>query len=80
MPCLSGQFDPTVGVLLQIGILPPGTTPAVAAGGATLTQFPALLDTGASDTCIAPVIARALALPPIGMLSMSSDGHFAFAL
>ena len=77
MPCLCGQFNPAVGILLQVGVLLPGATPAVAAGGAPLTPFAALLDTGASDTCISPAIATALHLTPIGMRPMTSAHHTA---
>ncbi|MBI2404514.1 MAG: aspartyl protease family protein [Gemmatimonadetes bacterium] len=41
----------------------------------TVTTFPALLDTGASRTCIAPTVAQALGLLPVGMRPMVSATH-----
>jgi predicted aspartyl protease len=77
MPCLTGQFNPSVGILLQVGVLLPGAIPLVAAGGVPMTPFAALVDTGASDTCIAPSIAQTLSLTPIGMRPMTSAHHTA---
>uniref|UniRef100_A0A7V4G6J4 Peptidase A2 domain-containing protein n=1 Tax=Desulfobacca acetoxidans TaxID=60893 RepID=A0A7V4G6J4_9BACT len=72
MPCLSGKFNPAIGILINIGVLPANTaTP-------TITQFhmfPALLDTGASITCISLSVVQALNLVPIGMRPMVSATH-----
>jgi hypothetical protein len=35
-------------------------------------MFPALVDTGASGTCISPTVARTIGAAPIGMRPMSS--------
>jgi hypothetical protein len=31
MPCLSGQFNPAIGILINIGVLLPGTSSVLAA-------------------------------------------------
>jgi len=74
MPCLSGQFNPAIGILINIGVLLPGTSSVLAAnpGARPLTPFIGLIDTGASHTCIAPSIVQALNLQPIGMQPMTS--------
>lgn len=73
MPCLSGQFNPAIGLLISVGVLPPGSAVTIAAAGTSpLTPFAGLVDTGASDTCIAPSIVQALGVQPIGMRPMTS--------
>src|SRR6266849_2384295 len=49
MPCLSGQFNPAIGILINIGVLLPGTSSVLAAnpGSRPLTPFIGLIDTGA---------------------------------
>ncbi len=72
MPCLSSKFDPGIAALINVGVLQPG---ALAPGAAPPTQiptFPALIDTGASSTCISPAIARTVGLRPMGMRPMVS--------
>lgn len=74
MPCLSGRYDHSIGPLINVGILPPGTlTPSGVTTSASL--FPALLDTGASGTCISLSIASTLGLTAIGMRPMTSATH-----
>jgi len=74
MPCLSGKYDPAVGLVINVSVFPCG-----AIDGATpvslLTTFPALIDTGASATCISLSVAGALALPPVGMRPLISATH-----
>jgi hypothetical protein len=77
MPCLSGQFNPAIGVLINAGVLLPGSAPTASAGGSTLTPYVGLMDSGASATCISPAIVQALNLRPIGMRPMSSAHHTA---
>jgi hypothetical protein len=72
MPCLSGQFNPAVGVLISVGVLPPGMAVVAARGSGPLTPFIGLVDSGASDTCIAPSIVQTLSLQPIGMRPLTS--------
>ena len=75
MPSLSNVFDPNVGPLLRVAMAPPGWQ-----DGGQLVVFDALVDTGASTTCIAPAVATALGLPILGMRSMASATHSAVAV
>lgn len=73
MPCLSGRFDPSIGPLINIGIIPAGLfTPSYSG---QITTFPALIDTGASVTCISQNVVEAAGLQPIGMRPMVSATH-----
>lgn len=72
MPSLSKVFDRKVGPLLQVAMAPPGWQ-----DGGQLVTITALLDTGASTTCIAPAVAAALGLPIFGMRPMASATHAA---
>lgn len=73
MPCLSGKFSPAEGIILSLACLPPGTwTPET---NPAPKYFPALLDTGASHTCISPKVAGDVGLLPTGMLQMASATH-----
>jgi aspartyl protease len=78
MPCLSGRVDPTHGPLLTLGIAAAGTiAPALQAGGSApmIQTCPALVDTGASVTCIAPAIVQALHLVARGKRPVTSATH-----
>jgi len=72
MPCLSGSYNPAIGPLINVGVLPGGTFNPAKPPAAPLTVFPALLDTGASVTCVSPAVAQAVGLQPIGMRPMVS--------
>jgi gag-polyprotein putative aspartyl protease len=74
MPCLSGQFQAGVGPLVNLGVSKAGSI-SPQAGTASAKGFPALIDTGASMTCISPAVAQALALRPIGRRPMVSATH-----
>jgi hypothetical protein len=79
MPCAAGNFNPAVGIIMQVAILPqsqivtfqaprtPQSTPP------DLTMFAALIDTGASVTCISKNVVQALNLQPSGKTSMSGS-------
>jgi len=73
MPCLSGRFAPNAGIILSLACLPPGTW--VPGTNPTPQFFAALLDTGASSTCVSPKVAQTLGIQPIGLLPMSSASH-----
>ena len=75
MPCLSGRFSPATGPLINVGVLQPGALTPVLATPPPLTTFPALIDTGASATCISPTVAQTIGLQPMGMRSMTSATH-----
>jgi hypothetical protein len=75
MPCLSGRFDPKIGPLLNLGVAPAGAIATAAQSGTQLQAFPALIDTGATSTCISPTIAQVLQLQARGKAPMSSATH-----
>jgi predicted aspartyl protease len=72
MPVLSGKFSPA-GILLTLACLPPGVWNPAA--NPQSQPFVALLDTGASLTCISPKVAKALGVKPIGLVPVSSASH-----
>jgi hypothetical protein len=72
MPCLSGQYNPAIGLLINVGVLPPGTVTPAGVGNTPLTAYPALVDTGASKTCISLTVVQAVGLKPIGLAPMIS--------
>lgn len=72
MPCLSGQFDPAIGILINVVVLPPGLLSPGTTVSFPLMPVPALIDTGASTTCISPQVVQSVGLRPIGMQSMLS--------
>ena len=79
MPCLSGQYDKDVGILLQVGLVPGGRIEDLRQHANVSddmhTEFVAsgahgLVDTGASKTSISPHIAADLALEPRGIVEI----------
>ena len=79
MPCLSGTYDPKVGILLQVKILPGGAVQAAHRQARTTGNeqaqltgagAQALVDTGASRTSISPQLAEHLEIPPRGKISV----------
>ena len=71
MPCISGNFDPKVGPIVKIGIAKPvSLRPSAEASGegktAPIVAIPALVDTGASITCITEAVAKAAGLQLFG--------------
>jgi hypothetical protein len=72
MPCLSGRYDPGIGPLINVGVLPPGILTPATAASTQITAFPALIDTGATVTCISPNVAQTVGLQPVGMRPMVS--------
>jgi hypothetical protein len=75
MPALSGQFNPGIGPLINIGVLPTGLLTPTTAQTMQVTAFPALIDTGASVTCVSAHVAQTAGLQPIGMHQMVSATH-----
>ena len=61
MPCLSGEFNPDVGVHVQVGI-GERVSPQEVSG----EVVPALVDTGADKTCVSGHLAQQLGLRPVG--------------
>ncbi|MBX6420559.1 MAG: aspartyl protease family protein [Nevskia sp.] len=70
MPCISGKFDPQLGILVLAGVLPPGSLQQRRAN-LQIRSWPALIDTGASHTCISQAIVNDLGLAPVGMAEVS---------
>ncbi|SRR5229473_2183330 len=78
MPCLSGNFNPAVGIILQVAILPQSQLAILQSQPApvtapNITMFAALVDTGASVTCISANVVQQLGLQPAGKTSMSGS-------
>ena len=72
MPSLSGRFDISIGPLINIIVTQVGTVTPTAPPAGQMTAFPALIDTGASITCISPSVAQIVGLKPIGKRPMTS--------
>jgi hypothetical protein len=73
MPSLSGKFDVSIGPLIIVVVAPVGTiTPTTTTPPPHIANFPALIDTGATNTCISPAVAQAVGLQPIGKQPMTS--------
>jgi len=68
MPCLSGEYNPAVGVLLRAAVLPGGTVAQQPQGQAP--SFSSLIDTGADVTCISSNVAAMLGIQPSGKRSV----------
>jgi hypothetical protein len=66
MPAFSGQFDWATGLVWQVGVIAGEELPK----HMVLHMCPALVDTGASETCIANSVVQALKLEPSGKIDM----------
>lgn len=76
MPCLNGKYNPQIGPVIDIKLVPAGTiTLQNLQVPATAVDYPALIDTGATTTCISPAIAQALGISPVGKTPMASATH-----
>lgn len=64
MPAISRQYDPAVGPCVEVGLLPAG--PITDTPPPDIPRFNALMDTGASHTCISPTAVESLRLIPVG--------------
>ena len=78
MPCISGQYDPEVGVLLQVAVLPGGhlnqamrSNSEKSSIGVMGAPVSGLLDTGADHTCVSRRLAQSLDLRPSGKVPVS---------
>jgi hypothetical protein len=70
MPCIAAQYNPKVGPLLQLSILPPSVmqgTPSLSGSGQKHIYM-ALIDTGASSTCISQKVVSDVGLNPTGKM------------
>lgn len=76
MPCLSGKYNPQIGPIINIKIVPAGTmNPSAPTFPHSAATFTALIDTGATSSCVSPAVAKSLGLSPIGMFPMISATH-----
>ncbi len=76
MPCLSGRYDVNIGPMINVGVTPTGAlTSSSPTTPHQISTYAALIDTGASSTCISPDVATALGLQPIGKRPMTSASH-----
>ena len=78
MPCWSGNYNPAVGIIVQVAVLPQPQlsalhSPAPGSPAPNFTMFAALIDTGASVTCISSNVVQQLALQPSGKTKMSGS-------
>jgi Aspartyl protease len=73
MPCLSIQYNPKIGPQLQVTIWPPGFRPPPGSPIAPTIQttYMALIDTGASCTCVTDKVIKGVPLNPIGKQNVS---------
>lgn len=73
MPCLTANFDPRIGPIINLGIEQPKLHPNTSsASNKKIQLLAALIDTGASKTCICDSVAQTLNLPVIGKAPMTS--------
>jgi hypothetical protein len=73
MPCLSIQYNPKVGPVIQVFVWRPGfvPTPGTATTPMQANAYNALIDTGASCSCVSDKVIKAEALVPSGKQSVS---------
>ena len=79
MPCISGQYDTDVGILLQVGLTPGGRIEDIQQRAHVTSDThaqvipssaQALVDTGASKTSMSRQMAADLALEPCGLIEV----------
>jgi predicted aspartyl protease len=75
MPSLSGRFEPAAGPILNVAVARPGSATGTSLTHSQLTLFPALIDTGATFTCISASVAEAVKLRATGRREMNSATH-----
>ncbi len=76
MPCLSGRFQYPGGLIIPVVVLPVGAvTGGPAISGQVLHGFSALVDTGATQTCISTKVVNDVGLTPKGKRPMVSASH-----
>ena len=77
MPCLSNDFNLATGPLISVGVAPANTLTPGMTSASQVVAFPALIDTGASATCVAHSLVVSVGLQPIGMRPVTSATHVA---
>ena len=74
MPCISGRYDPVVGALTPVAIMALPAEPEssqVVETQAKLSIFQALIDTGATSTCVTQKVVDAVGLVANGKAMMA---------
>lgn len=72
MPCQSGKYQPQLGAIIQISVTPAGQASKITKQQGQLTLYAALVDTGATTTCISSRVAQSENLLPTGKQPMVS--------
>jgi hypothetical protein len=73
MPCISVQYNPDIGPLIQVAVLPAsiGVDARAVPDDYQPKFYMALADTGASSTCISPKVVADLGLLPMGKMPVA---------
>lgn len=74
MPAFSGRLDWNTGLIWRIGVVPGAANLKDSGDKDVMHVCPALVDTGATRTCIAKSVVNALGLESIGRVSMNTAG------
>lgn len=75
MPCISGKYDNNIGIIIKASVTETNALQTNQIQPANLPIFNALIDTGATRTCISQQVVQAVRLHPSGQLSMASASH-----
>ncbi|MGH6838114.1 MAG: aspartyl protease family protein [Methylocella sp.] len=73
MPCLSIQYNPKIGPIIQVLVWKPGFAPPQGTGAAPMqaSTYNALIDTGASCSCVSDKVIKTEGLVPSGKQQVS---------
>ena len=68
MPNISGNFDKRKGIIIEIEVAAAGSFGSITKGQKDLkvVRLPALVDTGATNTCLSPAIIKELEIAAVG--------------
>jgi hypothetical protein len=77
VPHLTGQLNRSVGPLVRLGVrqAQPFTAVGVLQALPANQIFTALIDSGASHTCVSPAVVAAVGLPVAGIVQVGSATH-----
>lgn len=76
MPSISGKFDKQKGIIIQIGVAAAGSFGHSTNGRkpVAIQQIPALVDTGATNTCLSPAVINELGISAVGKIPIQGVG------
>ena len=74
MPAFSGQFDWTPGLIWDVAVVPDSIPSDKTGRPGRLHMCRALVDTGATSTCISKSVAAELGIEPTGKVDMQTAG------